>query len=380
MPSAALNAAAAGLAALAVAMGVGRFAFTPLLPLMQEDAGLSLADGGYLAAANYLGYLAGALWAARPARSARAIRASLLAIAATTAAMGVAQTLPGWLLLRFAAGVASAWALVHISAWALPRLATGRPLLGGVLYSGVGAGIALVGFLCLALMAFTVSSAHAWLSLGLLSLGVAAALWPVIRDGSEPPRAQERGALRWTPEMGRLVICYGAFGFGYIIPATYVPAMAKALLHEPLAFGWAWPVFGATAAVSTVAAASLIRRHGNRRVWGAAALAMAIGVAAPLIVPGAAGIVLAALLVGGTFMVITMAGLQQARAIAGAQAPQLMAAMTAAFAAGQVAGPLVVSILVQRPHGFALALAVAAAVLVLSALALAAREKKPCPT
>jgi MFS family permease len=373
-------AAAAGLAALAVAMGVGRFAFTPLLPLMQEDAGLSLADGGYLAAANYLGYLAGALWAARPARSARAIHASLLAIAAATAAMGVAQTLPGWLLLRFAAGVASAWALVHISAWALPRLATGRPLLGGVLYGGVGAGIALVGLLCLALMAFSVSSAHAWLSLGLLSLAVAACLWPVIRDGSEPPRAQERGALRWTPEMGRLVMCYGAFGFGYIIPATYVPAMAKALLHEPLVFGWAWPVFGATAAVSTVAAASLIRRHGNRRVWGVAALAMAIGVAAPLIVPGAAGIVLAALLVGGTFMVITMAGLQEARAIAGAQAPQLMAAMTAAFAAGQVAGPLVVSILVRQPHGFALGLAIAAAVLVLSTIALAAKEKKPWPT
>jgi len=380
MPSAALNAAAAGLAALAVAMGVGRFAFTPLLPLMQEDAGLSLADGGYLAAANYLGYLVGALWAARPARPGHASRAALLAIAVTTMAMGITQTMQGWLLLRFAAGVASAWALVHVSAWALPRLAGGGPLLGGVLYSGVGAGIALAGILCLALMAFAVSSAHAWLTLGLLSLAVAACLWPVIGDGSETPRAQERGALRWTSDMARLVMCYGAFGFGYIIPATYVPAMAKALVHDPLAFGWAWPVFGTTAAVSTVAAASLIRRHGNRRVWRIAALAMASGVAAPLLVPGAAGVVLAALLVGGTFMVITMAGLQEARASAGPQAPQLMAAMTAAFAAGQVAGPLVVAGLARRPHGFALALAIAAAILALSALALAAREKKPCPT
>jgi len=57
-----------------------------------------------------------------------------------------------------------------------------------------------------------------------------------------------------------------------------------------------------------------------------------------------------------------------------------MAAMTAAFAAGQIAGPLVVSMLVRRPHGFALALAIAAAVLVLSAFALARKEKKPCPT
>ena len=364
-------AATAGLAALAVAMGVGRFAFTPLLPLMQDDAGLSLAAGGYLAAANYLGYLAGALWAARPARSARVIHASLFAIAVATAAMGLVHSMPAWLLLRFAAGVASAWALVHVSAWALPRLAT-----GGVLYSGVGVGIALAGLLCLALMALAVTSAHAWLMLGLLALAVAACLWPLIGDGSEPQRAQGRGALRWTPDTARLVLCYGAFGYGYIIPATYVPAMAKSLIPDPLAFGWAWPVFGATAAASTVIAASLIARHGNRRIWAVAALAMAAGVAAPLLLPGATGIALAALLVGGTFMVITMAGLQEARAAGG---PQLMAAMTAAFAAGQIAGPLVVSALAHRPHGFATALASAAVLLVLSAVALVKKEST-CPT
>jgi MFS family permease len=214
MPRALQRAAAAGLAALALAMGIGRFAFTPLLPLMQDDAGLSLADGGYLAAANYIGYLLGAFSAARPARPASAVRMALLAIALTTAAMGLVDSLVAWLILRFAAGVASAWALVYVSAWALPRLAGGGPLLGGVLYSGVGAGIALAGLSCLALMAFAVSSAHAWLALGLLSLVITALLWPVICDGAEAPRAQARGALRWTPDILRLVVCYGVFGFG----------------------------------------------------------------------------------------------------------------------------------------------------------------------
>jgi predicted MFS family arabinose efflux permease len=144
-------------------------------------------------------------------------------------------------------------------------------------------------------------------------------------------------------------------------------------------FGWAWPLFGATAALSTVLATSRIARHGNRRVWAACAAAMAAGVAAPLLIPGAAGIVAAAVLVGGTFMVITMAGMQEARIVGGASAPRLMAAMTAAFAAGQVLGPLIVSVLVRRPGGFAAALAIAAAILVLSAVALAAKEQ-PCPT
>src|SRR3954463_6369815 len=105
-----MHIAFAGLAALAVAMGVGRFAFTPLLPMMQQDAGLSLAQGGYLASANYVGYLAGALWAMRPVRSDLAIRASLIAIGVSTLAMGLTHGMAAWLLWRMVAGMASAWA------------------------------------------------------------------------------------------------------------------------------------------------------------------------------------------------------------------------------------------------------------------------------
>src|SRR5262245_888003 len=80
-PDSARGIAVAGLLALAVAIGIGRFAFTPLLPMMQEDAGLSVADGGWLASANYAGYLLGALAAmAVSARAATAIRGGLLAI------------------------------------------------------------------------------------------------------------------------------------------------------------------------------------------------------------------------------------------------------------------------------------------------------------
>src|SRR3981189_3641497 len=143
-----MRTAIAGLAALAVAMGVGRFAFTPLLPMMQGDAGVSLAQGGYLAAANYIGYLAGALWAMRPARADVAIRISLLTIAVATLAMGVTQGMPAWIWWRTVAGGASAWALVQVSSWCLQELAArGKPELGGVVFSGVGFGIALAGAL-----------------------------------------------------------------------------------------------------------------------------------------------------------------------------------------------------------------------------------------
>ncbi|MFN2646881.1 MAG: YbfB/YjiJ family MFS transporter [Burkholderiales bacterium] len=366
-----LGIALAAAASLAAAIGIGRFAFTPLLPLMQEHDGLSLAQGGLLASANYIGYFVGALLATRVARV--PLTVTLLVIAAVTAAMGVAHGMTAWLLLRFLAGVASAWALVGVSAWALPRM---NAQLGGIVFAGVGFGMVLAGGACLALTQAGASAAQAWLALGVVAALIALAVAPIVVN-DRPARARARAdGLAWSSETWRLVLCYGAFGFGYIIPATYVPAMARALVPDPAVFGWAWPIFGAAAAASTVLAP---RSLGNRRLWALSALVMAIGVAAPLLVPGAAGVLTSAVLVGATFMVITMAGMQEARAVAGVAAAPLMAAMTAAFAAGQIAGPLVVSALANLRGGIAFALAAASAFLLVSAIALVLKEK-PCPT
>ena len=74
-----LTVAVSGLAALAVAIGIGRFAFTPILPMMQADHDISVAQGGWLASANYLEYLAGSLFATHSNIAARtAIRIGLV--------------------------------------------------------------------------------------------------------------------------------------------------------------------------------------------------------------------------------------------------------------------------------------------------------------
>jgi MFS family permease len=331
-------------------MGVGRFAFTPILPMMQADAGLTLAEGGWLASANYGGYLAGALWAAAvPVRAEHAIRFGLLAIAAATIGMGLDGGFALWLALRALAGVASAWVLIHVSVWCLQRLtAAGRASLGGTVYAGVGTGVALAGTVCLALMRAGSSSSQAWLLLGAISLGLAVLLWPAFGGDARQPAAAAavgEGAGGQVPSL-RLILCYGAYGFGYIIPATFLPVMAREAIGDPALFGWAWPIFGAAACISTLAVAQLGRRFGHRRLWLAAQLVLAAGVVAPLIFGGLAGIVLAALCVGSTFVVITMEGMQVARELLGSRAAPLMAAMTAAFAAGQIAGPISASLLV----------------------------------
>jgi MFS family permease len=341
--------ALAGLGALAVAMGIGRFGFTPIFPLMQQDAGLSVAAGGWLAAANYVGYLAGAASAlVIRIRARTAIRGGLVAIALLTAGMGLEHRLAGWLVLRALAGVASAWVMISVSAWCLERLAPhGRPMLSGVVFAGVGAGITLAGVSCLALMQTRAGASLAWATLGALGLGVTALVWPGFSTADAPLASDAGcapGAPRWDVDCLRLVCSYGVSGFGYIVPATFLPVMARQTVADPWVFGWAWPVFGITAAAATLTAGVARRAVGNRRLWVLGQLVMALGVTLPVLVPGIAGILLAAVCVGATFMVTTMAGMEEARAVAaGGGAVGLMAAMTASFALGQVAGPMLVS-------------------------------------
>jgi len=263
---------------------------------------------------------------------------------------------------------------VFVSAWAFERLARAhRADLGGVVYAGVGAGIVVAGGACLIALRVHATSAEAWQLLGALAFAGTALIWPVLateRHGrapvapSPPDSPASRSALR------RLPLCYGAFGFGYIVPATFLPLMAKEVIADPRSFGWAWPLFGAAALGSTLLAARLRPSLSHRAVWSGGQLVMAVGVVVPLVVTGLAGILASALLVGGTFMVITMAGLQEAHRVAGGHGRRLIAAMTAAFGLGQLLGPVMVSVLAPATGALAPILASAAALLVGSAVLL----------
>ena len=368
--------ALAGFAALAVAMGIGRFAFTPVMPMMLQDAGLSIVSGGWLASANYVGYLIGALSAmalpvARRIPPERVIRGGLVVLGIATLAMGLPLPLPAWLLLRLLAGTASAWVLISVSAWCLDTLAVHqRPFLNSVVFAGVGGGIAAAGLLCIALNG---GSRSAWIALGLLASGVTALIWrffPPHAPAAAGARPGGRGALRWNADAVRLVCCYGIFGFGYIIPATFLPVMAKNALHGSAAYGWTWPLFGLAAAGSTLAVATLKRHLNNRRLWMIGHWVMAAGILLPVFSPRLPSILAAALCVGGTFMVITLVALQEAKQVAGDGATALIAAMTSAFAGGQILGPLTVRATAGGNASFSGGLMMAAALLAASALLL----------
>jgi MFS family permease len=334
-------------------MGIGRFAFTPLFPLMVRDGLLDSHAGAMLAAANYLGYLAGALTASRlRVKPALLMALGLAGTVLITAAVGWTGSALWWAVLRFLAGVMSAWTLVATSAWGLGWLgAIGRPDLAGVQFSGVGIGIAAAGLFCL-LLGSALPSPQLWI--GLAALGALAIVPPLVVSRSLPaPPAPAVAAAASTSttatsaingaptRTGGLIACYTLFGFGYILPATYLPALARQLVDDPRVFGLAWPVFGAAAAISTVLVSWRLAKANRLRVWASAHMLMAVGVLLPAVWTSLVSVTLAALLVGGTFMVITMVGMQEARARADGQATRVLGRMTAGFALGQLAGPLV---------------------------------------
>lgn len=335
---------AAGVGALAIAMGIGRFAFTPLLPLMLRDGALESGFGATWAVANYAGYLLGALTAPLIAsRPDKAIRPALVGIAVTTLAVPLAV---GWTgvgpLLRGASGVFSAWVLVGTSAWCLTELARrGRAKAGAWVYTGVGIGIAVTGLLIW--LGGSEPSSNLWLGLGVIASGFASLAYVLPRGRREPRAAAARVTTCkvWRREP-LLILAYGAFGFGYIVPATFLPAMARRQVDDPLIFGLTWPLFGLAAALSVAAAALWLSGRPRRRVWALAQTAMAIGTALPILTQSIGSLAVSAVFVGGSFMISTMAGLQLARELAPEDPAPLQAAMTVAFAVGQILGPLLV--------------------------------------
>lgn len=351
----------AGLLALAVAMGIGRFAFTPILPMMQADLGLSLAEGGWLASANYLGYLLGALLATRiPWAPESLLQRGLWMVVVMTALMGLTGSWTAWLLWRLLAGIASAWVMIGTATLCIARLnAAGQSGRSGIVFAGVGCGVAFAGLVCMALALAQASSDQAWLLLActaLLGLIGASGLWrhpaahatQAIAQSSTPPPVTTSAAttdtgtdsapkhLHWG-----LIWCYGIYGFGYILPATFLPAQARILVPDPMLFSLAWPVFGLAAAASTILASRLLNILTRRQIWALSHLVMATGVFMPALFSNLTAIIVAAVCVGSTFMTITMVGLQEAQAEVGpALAKVQIAAMTASFALGQLIGPL----------------------------------------
>ena len=378
------RAAIAGLAALALGMGIGRFAYTPLLPALIDEAGLSLRAAGYIASANFAGYLIGALAASRvPATRRRTAFALAIGLSVLTT-FSVAVLESAWLLAlaRALSGVASAFVMVQGSAIVLDVLsAHRRPGLFAALYAGVGGGIALTAVIVEIMTRAGISGAGTWAALGLASALLA---WPALglRDpgradapapaasSTGPPAGARDRALRW------LLLAYGGLGFGYVITATFVVVMVRSRSDWKPYEMLVWCIVGLAAAPSNWLWQRLSDRAGPWTAMIAAYLLEAVGVVAAALGEHLLAIFLGALLLGGTFMAITALGLTTARGLSGGASAQVVGRMTAAFGLGQILGPAIGGWLADRAGSFVAPSLLAAAVLVACAGLLAVTSRR----
>jgi len=340
----ALGVAIGGLIALAAAMGIGRFVYTPILPFMTEGLDLTPAEGGLIASANFLGYLLGALAASRarmPGGRRPWLLGALALSAVTTAAMGLTTAMAAFVALRFAGGVASAFVLVFSAALVLDRLAAaGRSELSSVLFAGVGTGIAVSAVLVAGLAAGGADWRILWLASGALSLlGLAACarLVPGAPDPDHGPGQTGDSGLRTG--LVALIFAYGLFGFGYVITATFISQMVRTTPEIAALEGIVWLVVGLAAIPSVALWAWVGRRIGNGRAMALACLVEGVGVAASVLDSSAVAVLFAAALLGGTFMGITALGLINAQQRASGDPRRVVALMTASFGLGQMIGP-----------------------------------------
>ncbi|MBW4017316.1 YbfB/YjiJ family MFS transporter [Moraxella osloensis] len=390
--------------ALAVAMGIGRFAFTPILPLMIQEGTVHLAQTAWLSSSNYIGYLVGALSLLKSKRHTLFVILGLSLVTLTTWLASLSGF--GWLLvLRFLAGVASAWVLVSISAFAINWLKSRQIATSGLIYTGVGIGITLTGLICsyfifqsatatiAAQSSLSPLSSRLWQYLGMIALFatlLVTFLMAKINSQFASKAAATTAAAKAHPtkashtnttfssiplpaklKLANLLTAYGLFGFGYILPATFLPQIAKQWLSGQ-SYLLIWPFFGLAATLSVVLSQGLQRHYNNVSllgVWRVSQIIMAVGTLLPALWQSLAGLMLSALMLGGTFMVVTMAGLQVAASqVTHYPKYNLSALMTASFAFGQLIGPL--TALVATGKNIWLALLPVSAIVLLIGVAL----------
>jgi MFS family permease len=370
--------AAAGAAALALAMGIGRFAYTALLPAVQQALGFDDAAGGLIASANLTGYLAGVLWARRtPPGGPRIwlLRCGLALSVLTTGAVAALAGLAPWVAVRFLSGVASGLVFVLASAAVLETLPRGRERLAGLLFGGVGAGIAVSG-------AVTALGAAAgwrlpWLVLG----GLAAALAlpaatmapgePVARDAA--PAAGHHDGVTFD----RLAVAYGLEGLGYIVSGTFaVRAVQRTPGLEAWA-AWVWVAAGLAAVPSAALWAALSRRLGPRWALTAAMATQAVGMALPALSSSGAAAVLGALFFGGTFVGIVTVTMELARRLMPEAAVRAIGSLTAVYSVGQAIGPYLAGRLASAVGSPGPSVLAASAAVALGAVLLALPAPRP---
>ncbi|MCY8939822.1 YbfB/YjiJ family MFS transporter [Peribacillus frigoritolerans] len=366
-----------GIFSLIIAMGIGRFAYTPILPLMQKDLSLSNTTAGYIASSNYAGYLLGAILAgAIPFKKYRTnlLRVSLIISILTTALMGLTYSNLLWNVLRFLSGFASAFVLVLASGIVLDKLAAIRKTSwSGLFYGGVGLGIFLSSLMIPSLNPLF-RWEGTWIGLAVVSGILAIFVWiwldetpNVVKKKNKQDIIVKVPPTKW---LIWLIIAYGLEGLGYIVTGTFIVSIAEKTSYFHNGATLVWMMVGLAAIPSCLIWSLLAKKWGYIKSLVLAMALQSLGIAMPVFWMSKTSFVISALLFGATFMGITTLATTVGREINPSDSSRTIGILSAIYALGQLIGPTLAGVLSSFTHDFNAAFIGAACVVFFGAILL----------
>ena len=372
-----------GICGLVLTIGLARFAYTPLLPSLQTQTGLTDAAAGGLAAINYAGYMSGALaatWIDDVRWRHWLYSAGLWMALLTVAAMALTTWMPAWALIRYIGGLCGATGMLLGSGLVLGWLMRqGRRPELGLYFIGLGLGIVVSALGAWGLAQLWPTWSDQWLAFAALGLVFFVPAWtwrppvpPQVVVSHDAAPVAGLGSRRWA---WTLLTSYFAAGWGFVISATFTVAIVE---REPALAGLgplAWAMVGLAAMPAVFIWDLVARRVGDKR-----ALLLAFGLQTlSVMLPEMSGDLWAALAgavgYGATFIGIVSMTL----ALVGRRAPnnpgKAMAKLTLSYGAAQMLAPVVAGYMAQTTGTFKGALWLTAGVMAAGMVLLATLPK-----
>lgn len=364
----------AGICSLIVTVGVARFSYSLLLPIMQEGAGLTESGGGWLATTNYMGYMSGVLLAASLHNlnyKYNLHRVYLILSVITSASMVMTTDMVTWAVLRFIAGVCASGGMIIASGLVLKWLVQNKHRAElGIHFSGAGLSIIATSLLVELMLTLSASWQQQWLALAVMAAIVAipAWLWMPHPSASEQTGVTAKDNPPDRAFTSMMLLVYFCAGYGYVVSSTFIVDIVEGVEGLQGQGGFAFLLVGLAATPAALIWDRVARRVGYLKALLVAYILQAIGIILPAINDSLAVVILSALLFGGTFIACVSLVLTMAGKFYPSNPAKFMGTMTLAYGAAQIIAPVCTGYLAEAFGNYNLGLYLSAGVMVIGAL------------
>ena len=361
-----------GIAALTIAIGIGRFSYTPILPYMISELNLTTTEAGLIASSNYLGYLLGSLIPIFPQfpKNIRSIFIySIFISIASLFAMGLTNTFEVFILIRFIHGIFSAFVLILGTSLIVSHVQKkGKIFLGTAHFSGVGLGMALSAIVVSYLGFLNFTWDELWFSIGILAIMLSFQIIKFTPIQKAEVKYNLKSKNKTNLGFSLITISYGLYGFGYVAFGTFISTMSRLTPGLEKTEPFVWFVVGITGIPSVFFWNWFGSKIGNDIGLFLANLILGLGVLFSVLINNEFGIFISCILFGLSFVPITSMCLLEGQKRFSGSFVVSTAILTFSFSIGQMIGPYLSGLLTDYYGSFFFSMIISGIVLIFGSL------------